>query len=432
MRIAIIAFGSRGDVEPYVALGKGLQNAGHVVRLVSHKNFQTFVTAYGLEFWPIASDAQEIAQSADMSGRLEKGSFLSVMAQMAKEAERGALAGAEGGLAACRGMDLLLAGIGGLFVALALADKLQIPLLQAYYIPFTPTRAYPSFLLPKLPSWLGGSFNRLSFHVTRQMMWQGFRPADKLARQKVLGLPPAPFAGPYHSKHLDGMPVLYGFSPSVIAPAADWDENTHVTGYWFLDAAHGWTPPPGLAEFLQAGPPPVYVGFGSMSNRNPEEIADLVVQALARTKQRGILLSGWNGLRTANVPDSVYTLESAPFSWLFARVAAVVHHGGAGTTACGLRAGIPSVITPFFGDQPFWGRRVAELGAGPDPVPFQKLTVERLAQAIHVAVTDQTMRARAAELGARIRAEDGVARAVAVIQQIDERRLIERKQKGVT
>jgi UDP:flavonoid glycosyltransferase YjiC (YdhE family) len=251
------------------------------------------------------------------------------------------------------------------------------------------------------------------------MMWQGFRSADKLARRKVLGLPSAPFAGPYNSERLRGMPVLYGFSPSVIPPAADWDANTHVTGYWFLDPADDWTPPPALLTFLQAGPPPVYVGFGSMSNRDPQATAHLVVQALARTKQRGILLSGWNGLRTTDAPDSVYVLDSAPFSWLFPRVAAVVHHGGAGTTASGLRAGVPSVITPFFGDPPFWGRRVAQLGVGPEPVPFNKLTVERLARAIQTAVSDDTMRWRAADLGAKIRAEDGVARAVAVVQQLE-------------
>ena len=420
LRIAIIAPGSRGDVEPYIALGKGLQEAGHVVRLVSHNNFDTLVHSYGLEFWPVASNVQDIAQSAEMSGRLEKGNFLAIMAQMAKEAQRGALALAEVGLAACRGMDLVLAGLGGLFSGLSLAEKLGLPLLQAYYIPFTPTGAYPSFLLPKLPSWFGGSLNRLSYHLARQLMWQGFRSADRLARQKVLGLPAAPFWGPYNSDRVHGNPVLYGFSPSVIPPASDWDANTHVTGHWFLDPPGDWTPPPALMEFLRAGPPPVYVGFGSMSNRKPEETADLVVQALTQTQQRAIILSGWSGMQKADLPDSVFMLDSVPFSWLFPRVAAVVHHGGAGTTACGLRAGVPSIITPFFGDQPFWGQRVAELGVGPEPIPFRKLTVERLAQAVHTAVTDQTMRRRAASLGARIQAEDGIARAVAIVQQIQE------------
>ncbi len=422
MRIAIIAPGSRGDVEPYLALGKGLIKAGHVVRLVTHKNFETLVNSHGVEFWPIDSNVQDIVQSKDMSALLEGGNFLAIMSKMAKEAQRGAVALAEGGLAACRGMDLVLAGIGGLFIGLALAEKLDLPFLQAYYIPFTPTQAYPSFLFPKPPAWFGGSLNRLSHHLSRQIMWQGFRAADRLARQKVLGLPAAPFWGPYSADHMDRDPILYGFSPSVIPPAPDWDRNTHVTGYWFLEPAADWSPPPALLEFLQAGPPPVYVGFGSMSNRKPKETADLVLQALTETHQRAVILSGWSGLKMVDLPDSVFMLDSTPFSWLFPRVAAVVHHGGAGTTAAGLRAGVPSIIIPFFGDQPYWGQRVADLGVGPQPIPRQKLTAARLAQAIQSAVTDQAMRQRADNLGSIIQAEDGVARAVAVVELIGERK----------
>jgi len=417
MRIAIIASGSRGDVEPYIALGKGLAEAGHVVRLVTHQNFEMLVNSHGLEFWPIAGNVQDIAQ--DMAVLLESGHFLAILLQMGKEAQRGALTLARGGLAACRGIDLVLAGIGGLFVGIALAEKLRLPLLQAYYIPFTPTRAYPSFLVPNPPSWLGGRFNRLSYQLARQMMWQAFRPADGLARRDVLDLPRAPLLGPFNSACVRGVPILYGYSPAVIPPPPDWGADVHVTGYWFSDPADEWTPPPALMAFLRADAPPVYVGFGSMSNRNPEETANVVLAALARTRQRAIILSGWSGLRTADVPDSVFMLDAAPFAWLFPRVSAVVHHGGAGTTAHGLRAGVPSVVIPFFGDQPFWGQRVAALGVGPEPIPRKKLTVERLAQAIDAAVRDPAMRQRAAELGATIRAEDGIAHAVAVVQHFE-------------
>jgi sterol 3beta-glucosyltransferase len=419
MRIAIMAPGSRGDVEPYLALGKGLGQAGHTVRLVTHQNFEGFVSSHGVEFWPIEGNVQEIAQSGDMRALLERGNFLAIMSQMAKEAQRGALALAEGGLAACRGTDLVIAGIGGVFVGIALAEKLRLPLLQAYYIPFTPTRAYASFLLPKLPPWFGGALNRLSHQLARQVMWQGFRSADRVARRDVLGLPAAPLWGPFSADHFRRHPILYGYSSSVIPKPPDWDDNTHVTGYWFLDPADDWTPPPTLVEFLRAGSPPVYVGFGSMSNRKPEETADLILQALARAEQRAVILSGWSGLYTADLPDSVFMLNSIPFSWLFPRVAAVVHHGGAGTTAASLRAGVPSIIIPFFGDQPFWGQRVAELGVGPEPIPRRKLTVERLEQAIRVALTDGAMRQRARDLGSKIQAEDGIAHAVAVVQRME-------------
>jgi UDP:flavonoid glycosyltransferase YjiC (YdhE family) len=422
MRIATIAPGSRGDVQPYIALGQGLAEAGHVVRLVTHQNFETLVSSHGLQFWPVKGDVRDIAQGEQMRVRLESGDFLAVMSQMAREAQHGAIALAEGGLAACTGMHLVLTGIAGLFVGLSLAEKLGLPLLQAYYIPFNPTAAYPSFLFPKLPSWLRGApVSRLSHHLARQLMWQGFRSADKLARRRVLGLPAAPFWGPYDSDRLHDYPILYGFSPSVIPKPADWHDDVHVTGYWFLDPAPDWTPPPALMAFLEAGSPPIYIGFGSMTHRKPQETLDLVLQALAQTQQRAIILSGWGGLRRPDLPDTVFSLDAIPFSWLFPRVAAVVHHGGAGTTAAGLRAGIPSIVVPFFGDQFYWGQRVAELGVGPEPVARKELTVERLAQAINDAITDETIHQRAANLGSRIRAEDGIARAVAVVEDLPER-----------
>jgi UDP:flavonoid glycosyltransferase YjiC (YdhE family) len=415
MKIMIIAPGSRGDVQPYIALGKGLQNAGHTIRFVSHQNFEKLVTSYGLEFWSVDSDVQGIVENSEMRERIEKGNFLSLMAQMAKEAQREAKSFAEGGLAAGDGMDLVLAGMGGMFIGIAIAEKLGLPFLQAYVVPFTPTRDFSSVLTPKLPRLL----NLFSHQLTRQLMWQGFRSADTLARQKALGIPVAPFSGPYHSKSTRGMPILYGFSPSVIPAPTDWDGNCHVTGYWFVDEADDWTPPSALLGFLEAGTPPVYIGFRSMSNRNPEETTNLVLRALKQTNQRAILLSGWGGLKKSDLPDSTFMIDSAPHSWLFQRVAAVVHHGGASTTAAGLRAGVPSIIVPFFGDQPFWGRRIAELGVGPNPIPRAKLTSEQLASAIQQAVTDKGMHERANSLGSKIQAEDGIARAAEVIHQLE-------------
>ena len=423
MRIAIIALGSRGDVQPYVALGKGLKKSGYNVRLVTHQNFEELVNSHGLEFWPVRGSVQDIAQSKEMSGRIEKGNFLSVISQMAKEAQRGALDVAEVGLKACKDADLILSGIGGLFIGFSLAEKLELPFLQAYYIPFTPTKAYPSFLLSRLPFKLGGTFNRFSYSIARQMMWQGFRSADKLARKKVLNLPPAPFWGLYKSDRFNQLPILNGFSPNVIPKPPDWDENIHITGYWFLDSDANWTPPGDLMDFMQSGSPPVYVGFGSMSNRNPEETTDIILQALAKTQQRAIMLSGWGGMYKEKLPDNVFMLKSIPFSWLFPRVTAVIHHGGAGTTAAGLRAGVPSIIIPFFGDQFYWGQCVAKLGAGPEPIPRKKLTVERLARAIQEAVTDRAMHQNAIDLGAKIQEEDGINNAVSVIKHIEKQLL---------
>ena len=425
MRIAIIALGSRGDVQPYIALGRGLNQAGHTVRLVTNKNYGPLVQSHGLDFWPLFVDIQAIAKSPEMQAQLEKGSFIAVMRYALKAAQEAALHWGREGLEACRGMDMLMAGLGGLFLGTALAEKLDLPLLQAHYVPFTPTGDFPGALFPPAVAKLGGVANRLSHHLTRQMLWQQSRPADMPMRQQVLGLPPAPFFGPFNAQPLQGLPILYGFSPSVITRPTDWGEDIHITGYWLMDSETelAWTPPPAVEEFLQKGTPPIYIGFGSMSTRKPEETAQLILQALAQTGQRAILISGWSGLQTSHLSENVLVVDSIPHDWLFRHVAAVVHHGGAGTTSAGLRAGVPSIVIPFFADQPFWGQRVADLGVGPQPIPRQRLTAERLAQAIHHVVTDTAMRQRAAELGAKIQAEDGVARAVELVHQYDQKRV---------
>jgi sterol 3beta-glucosyltransferase len=420
MRIMIIAMGSRGDVQPYIALGQGLKASGHSVRLATHENFESLVNSHRLEFYPLKGNVQAFLEDPENRKILESGNFLKINARAAKAAKQAAINWAEGGLIASRGMDLLVAGVGGLFLAVSLAQKLNIPLLQAYIFPFTPTKAFPALLFPPSISKFGGAVNRLSHHIFRQIMWQGSRAGDKLARQQVLDLPTAPFWGVYNSIHLQRYPILYGLSPSVIAKPADW-QNTHITGYWFLDEAPGWSPPSALLEFLQSGSPPVFIGFGSMVNRNPEETADLVLRAIALTGQRAILQSGWSGLSKRDLPDTVLMVDSIPHAWLFPRVAAVVHHGGAGTTAAGLRAGIPTIVIPFFGDQPFWGQRVAELGVGTDSIPRKQLTAEKLADAIHQAVSDRAMHQRASDLGAKIQAEDGVANAVAIVQELEKR-----------
>jgi len=218
------------------------------------------------------------------------------------------------------------------------------------------------------------------------------------------------------------MPILYGFSPSVIPAPSDWNGDTHITGYWFVDEADDWQPPSALLDFLQSGSPPVYIGFGSMSNRNSEQTADLVIQALALTNQRAILLSGWGGLQKTNMPDSIFMIDAIPHSWLFPRVSAVVHHGGASTTAAGLKAGVPSVVIPFFGDQPFWGQRVADLGVGSKPIPRKRLTAERLANAIQEVVTNEDLRQRAAKLGKQIQTENGIESAINIINQLEKRK----------
>jgi sterol 3beta-glucosyltransferase len=420
MQVTIIAPGSRGDVQPYVALGQGLVEAGHKVRMLAAQDFHDLVTDYGLDSVDMGGSMESVAK--DMQGLLEQGNFLKILSSMGRAAEELVYHASVSGLAACQGSDLIIAGVGGLFVGQALSEKLGIPLVQAYYFPFTPTGEFPNALVPlprmRLPAW----GNRLSYSIAQQMLWQNYRAADNKARREVMHLAPAPFWGPFASLRRQEQMILYGYSPRVLPPPKDWGHFVHVTGYWFLEPPAGWEPPADLVDFLQAGPPPVYVGFGSMGNSKPEEATDLILRALARTGQRGVISAGWGGLRKGDLPDTVFMVGSVPFGWLFPQMAAVVHHGGAGATSMGLRAGVPSIVTPFMGDQPFWGQRVHELGVGPQPIPRQRLTVDRLAEAIRCAVTDPAMRRNAAALGERIRAENGVARAVEAIEQNGGRR----------
>ncbi|MFZ6030270.1 MAG: glycosyltransferase [Chloroflexota bacterium] len=415
MFVTIIAPGSRGDVQPYIALGCGLMAAGHRVCIVSSQNFNDLVTGYGLTFVAMGGDVE--AAGILQQGLVEKGNMLKILAEMGRLAEDGAVQAAQGASIACQGADVVIGGLGGLFTGVAVAEKLGIPFILALYFPFTPTAEFPNALLPlpaaRLPRW---SY-KLSHILAQQMMWQSFRGADNLARRRVLSMPPAPWAGPFGVLHRQRSLTLYGYSAHVVPRPGDWPDFAHVTGYWFSDPPAGWEAPADLLAFLQAGPPPVYVGFGSMHNRDPEAVAELVLQALARTGQRGVLSAGWGGLRKADLPDTVYEAGSMPHGWLFPRMAAVVHHGGAGTTAAGLRAGVPSIVIPFFGDQPFWGRRVCELGVGPQAIPRRQLTAENLADAIHRAVTDREMQVRASALGRQIEAEDGVACAVDLIER---------------
>ena len=415
MQITIIAGGSRGDVQPYVALGRGLKEAGHSVRILSSDDFHGLVTDYGLDFFTTGGNSQIVAQN--LQALTEQGKTLEILTHMKHASEKLAIQAAENGLLACQGSELILGGLSGLFSGQALSEKLCIPLLLAFLVPFTPTSAFPGALTPVPQTPLTRWMNKPSHRLVQQIMWQSFRSADNKARTEVLHLPPASFWGPFSSLRRRKQPVLYGYSSHVLPHPRDWDNAQHVTGYWFLEPRQGWEPPSDLMHFLESGSPPIYIGFGSMSSNKPEETADIVLQALELTGQRGVLYEGWGGLRREQLPKHVFMTGSIPHTWLFPRMAAVVHHGGVGTTAAGLAAGIPSIIVPFFADQPFWGQRVYALGVGPRPIARRRLTVDNLTKAIERAVSDEEMRKRAAILGERISTENGIAQAVTIIEQ---------------
>ncbi|MCL5256636.1 MAG: glycosyltransferase [Chloroflexi bacterium] len=310
---------------------------------------------------------------------------------------------------ACQGEDAIIYSTLGGLAAYHAAEKLGLGVVPAFLQPASPTCEFSNSTFPR---WLrlGGPFNRWTYGVSEQLLWRMMGKSLNEARQAVLGLPPLKKAW-FAEGHSRRWPILYGYSPSVIPKPADWGDWLHVTGYWFLDPPATWRPPADLIDFLTSGPPPVCIGFGSMNDRDRETVTAIVLDALALARCRGILVSGWGGISSVRLPANVYQIHDVPYSWLYPHVAAVVHHGGAGTTAAGVRAGVPSVIVPFFSDQMFWAERVFRLGAGTKPIPRNRLSAKRLAGAIGLALNDSGIRKRAAELGEQVRAEDGVARA---------------------
>jgi UDP:flavonoid glycosyltransferase YjiC (YdhE family) len=364
------------------------------------------VVAAGLELAPLTADPAEILESDAgqelLAGGRNPVKFLGGFRRIIGPMAERLLAESSD---ACKGADLILGPTLG-FLPRHIGEHLGVPWALIHFQPSEPTGAFPHPFVPQAGA-LGPWARRASFRAVDQIAWQLSRPFINPWREGMLGLPRLPLRG----RRPDG-PVLACFSPVVVPRPEDWGPNVHLTGYWFLDEPE-WEPPGELAEFLAAGPPPVYVGFGSMVPKDAEMTALTVRTALRLAGVRGVVQGD-----PASSDEDVLAVRDVPHSWLFPRMAAVVHHGGAGTTAAGLRAGVPTVVCPFFGDQPYWGERVAELGAGTRPLPFRAMTVPRLAAKIRQAVQDPDMADRADDLGRRIRAEDGVGRARDVIDSL--------------
>ncbi len=423
MHVLILTIGSRGDVQPFVALGAGLIARGHRVTLATSPRFRSVVEDAGLTFAPVSDEMVALADSPTGRAMFESmgSSYVRTLANLVRIVRRlGPMQRDllnDGWAAADAARPDLVVYHPKMFGAPHYAEKLGIPAVLGLLFPqLVPTDAFPAVGFPER-NW-GAWYNRLTYRIVLGISGRLARYLGQPWRADH-GLPLIPREVDFlHNADGAPIPVLHGFSPSVVRPPSDWPDATTTTGFWFVDRFDAWTPPGDLRAFLDAGDPPVYVGFGSMAARDPERTTRIVLEAVSRAGVRAILATGWGGLTVSDLPDSVHLLDAAPHDWLFPRVSAVVHHGGAGTTAAGLRAGRPTIVCPFFGDQPFWGRRVHELGAGPRAIPQKELTPEKLADALVQATTDAEMRRRAEVLGVAIRSEHGVDRAVAVLERV--------------
>ncbi|OAN45978.1 hypothetical protein A6A03_01590 [Chloroflexus islandicus] len=414
MKVTLLTIGSRGDIQPFIALAQGLARAGHDVMLGGPPDFTELAARYQVPFTPIGASIQILLQDSAVKNAITGGGVLRFLrTRNTRRADLYAQLNREA-LALCRSADFIIYK-NAVLAAFGIAQKWGIPCAEVRLQPYTPTTAFPAFFLKGRASY-GRLINWLSGFVLQTVVWQILRNDVRAFWRDELQLPPLPGLWPDRMLARAGVRIFSPISQHVLPRPHDWPAHLYLTGYWFLGPPPGWTPPPEVVRFLAAGEPPVYIGFGSMPHQAPRATFDLITRALQRSGQRGIVYSGWGGLSGEVVSNRLLVIESVPHEWLFSHVKAVVHHGGAGTTATGLRAGVPNVVVPFFADQPFWGWRVAALGAGPAPLLRQRLTAERLAMAIEQAAHDPTMRARAREIGARLQAEDGIAQTIELLR----------------
>jgi sterol 3beta-glucosyltransferase len=417
MRIAIVTTGSAGDVLPYIALGSGLHRAGYQVRLATHARFASLVRQRGLEFAPMAGDPRDLESNPHLVALHDDSRNLLRWVRTFQRVEIPLLnQRLRDCWQACQGAEVVIVSLLPFLLAYHVTQRLSVPLVRAYYYPVSPTSAYPADYAAGLR--VDPRLNLATHLVARRVLWWIAWPWLARACREVQSLPSLPLREPFSRLDREGQLLLYGYSPSVVPRPPDWGAWIQITGYWFLDRDPRWQPPPELVRFIDRGPPPIYVGgFGRMTRRDPKQLSRLVLDALRASGQRAVVLTGDGGVRDVQQDDTVCAVDWVPYDWLFPRMSAVVHHGGAGTTAAGLRAGLPSVVVPYFLDNYFWGRQLHAMGVAPRPLPRKQLSAQQLAGAISAAATDAKLRARAQAVGERVQAEDGVAKAVAVFEQ---------------
>ncbi len=414
MHITILTLGSRGDVQPFIALGMGLHQAGFKVKVASQATFESEIRSRGLEFALMSGNPKEGIESAEGQAMLRTKNPIDFVRRMGDLLEPIMETVLLDSWQACQGTDAIIGG-GFPFWGFDIAQKLNIPFYYAYLTPSYPTTNFPNPITPPHLEKLGSIYNRFSYTLTNQLFWQFFRKPVNQFRDNILNLPPTNIWQNAFTKMEDAkVNYLIGCSPSITSKPKDWSNRVHLTGYWFLDTPDNFIPPTDLVEFLKAGSAPVYIGFGSMAGEEAQNIAEIALAALAKTQQRGIFLSGWGGIKKSDLPDTVFQIDNIPHSWLFPQMACIVHHGGAGTSAATFRAGVPSVIIPFFGDQQFWAYQAAKLGVSPPTIARKNLTVDSLARAIKNAVENRSIQKNAAVLGEKIRSENGVREVVKI------------------
>ncbi|HZW17419.1 MAG TPA: glycosyltransferase [Luteimonas sp.] len=395
MRLLLLTCGTEGDTRPIAALGHALAGAGHAMQLLADAATVDIGRQLGLRSDALPGDVR--------SAIATEGAMRDITRNLARLTNANTPAWLAQAIDAGRGCDAVVMSGLAAFVGLSAAEALGVPAIGAMMIPITPTAAFGSPLLPFAPPRM---LNRASHQLVNQLVWRTFRRSTNRARAAA-GLPP-------RRSLWTGHPVLYGVSPALLPPTPDWPPDNVACGQWRTPQG-AWTPPAELLAFLSAGEPPAYVGFGSMAGFDNARVLQAVTGAFGR--RRVLFNAGWTGIDTAALPRNFHPVGHVPHDWLLPRTSLVVHHGGSGTTHSACRAGVPSVVVPFAGDQFFWAARMRGAGVMRDTLRGASITGDALGNAVAFAGGDAA-RAAARQLGERMRHEDGNATAVAMIERI--------------
>ncbi|MCL4252617.1 MAG: glycosyltransferase [Anaerolineae bacterium] len=413
MKYLLIGMGTRGDVQPLVALATGMQHAGMDVTIGAGLDFQAWIEGRGIPFAPMNMNMQTMMNSPEgiewinnSKNPMQEGRNMKRMLDKYSADIAGDL------LRICADADVLISNLPTFAFVAAIAEKLKKQHWLVLLSPLTPSNHPASTMKPMSP--ITFPTNRLSGYIGLYFThWVARESGNNFRRE--LGLSDWTYRD--YLREWTTIPVLYGVSPLVMPRDPRWHDKTFVTGYWIDPLPADYAPPSDLVQFLEAGDAPFYIGFGSMSSKDPQATTRLILDAVKKVGVRAVIYSGWAGLNHDDIPDTIFLSTGAPHEWLFPRMAGVIHHGGAGTTAAGLRAGVPSAVISHMADQPYWGRRVAELGVGAKFIYRHKLTSDRLARNIET-LSKPTIQHNARQFGERLRAENGVQNAVRVIEQL--------------
>jgi sterol 3beta-glucosyltransferase len=406
MKFIVATYGTEGDVRPFAALCRGLMDAGHEARLLADAATLGSAQALGVPTTALSGDIRGTV-SADhaISGVVAKGGgFNDTARALAKIANENAESWLRTIIEVGESCDAILAAGLATFVGFSAAEYLGVKSIGSGMVPITPTAAFPSPLLP--PNWVPRLLNRASHGFVNDMLWKAFRDKTNAAR--------AMFKLPPRKAIWTGRPMVYGVSPNLLPAPADWPANKHLCGQW-LTGSSAWTAPPALKDFLDAGEAPVYIGFGSMTGFDKARLLDTIIEAM--TGRRALFYPGWSGIDPKAFPDNFLVIDDTPHDWLFPRTAAVIHHGGSGTSHSAARAGVPSIVIPFAVDQFFWAERLRLAGVTPAAVDGRRPKVEAFVNALGFAATAR-IRNHARVLGETMRAENGVADAIATLERI--------------